>query len=124
MCEAGDCCFDRMLAGADLMAELGAEVVKRWLAKDEHVCAVDAPPLPPDMDGAAFRAHERADERARSFSAKIMSIQLSRGVIGSKRPSRLRRRHALLFVLRCAAEVLHCLRSSCRPLSHRIVLGF
>src|SRR5690606_24249409 len=32
--------------------------------------------------------------------------------------------HALLLILRCAAEVLHDLRSSCRPSSHRIVLGF
>src|SRR5690606_14856576 len=76
---------------------------------------VDAPPLPPDMDGAAFKAHERADERARCFSVKIVSIQLSRGIIGLERPGRLRRRLALLFVLRCAAEVLHCLRSSCVP---------
>src|SRR5690606_36108048 len=113
-----------MLAGADAMAELGAEAVKRRLAKDEHVCAVGAPPLPPDMDGAAFGAHERADERARCFSVKIVSIQLSRGVIGLERLGRLRRRHALLFVLRCAAEALHCVRSSCRALSHRIVLGF
>src|SRR5690606_27901055 len=113
-----------MLAGADAMAELGAEAVKRRLAKDEHVCAVGAPPLPPDMDGAAFGAHERTDERARCFSVKIVSIQLSRGVIGLECPGRLRRRHALLLILRCAAEVLHDLRSSCRPSSHRIVLGF